>query len=365
MRVLHLTWSRLESYGGTQTHIVHLCHALSASGVECDIMMLPSLNSYHLSRPGDRPRLPLLNFPEKLRNIIETQQFDIVHTHDIHRPHALGISQAVVDIIAATKVLHFTTVHDVGHRSRDVRLFQSVSEVLKTTRCITTSEYNRDLLAATYHIESVALIPPALDFASFQGVGEPEPRTITYPGRLTPDKGALDAVILVGQIANSYGPLTLLLSEPEQYSYGETDQYLTLLREAAGTFPNLTILFAKHGSMAIDLYSRASLTLCMPVLDEGFGLIPLESVAAGRPVIASPTGGMSWIRGIPGIVEVPDRNMVLMARTVVSMLDCWTEWHIKARDSRLHLLKRFDASVIADKHFTLYASAVAERGASS
>jgi glycosyltransferase involved in cell wall biosynthesis len=357
MRVLHLTWGSIESYGGIETHIVHLSRGLGACGIECETMTLPSMNWYHLRHAGGRPRLPLLHFPEILERLIVDQAFDIVHTHNIHRPFAHGIAQAVASIAAFAGVPHVATIHDVGGQPQSVALSQSISKLLTSAQCIVTSEYNRRVLTATYQITAAAVIPPAFDFTTLSLTEEPEPRTIAYPGRLTPAKGALEAVILVGQLANSYDPLTLLLSDPSQGSYGQTEEYIQLLKDVARTFQRLSLQFLPQGCTPQEFYSRAALTLCLPLTEEGFGLVPLESLAAGRPVVATPTGGMSWVEGIPGIVAVPDRNVISLATAIVEIPSHWRDWHTKACNSHPQLQERFDARVAANQHIEVYESA--------
>jgi glycosyltransferase involved in cell wall biosynthesis len=233
-------------------------------------------------------------------------------------------------------------------------MFHSFSEVLSSARCIVTSEYNCEALAAVYKVPAAATIPPALDFSAFPIGGTPEPRTVAYPGRLTPSKGALDALCLVGQLANSYGPLTLLLSDPEQRCYGESDQYLKALRNTAATLRNLKVEFSHHNSSPLDIYSRAALTLCLPQAIEGFGLVPLESLAVGRPVVVTPTGGMSWALATPGIAVVPGRNVIALASAIVEILEDWPAWHLRACEARDQLMRRFDVGTVAEQHIGLY-----------
>src|SRR5450759_3970712 len=106
MKVLQLTWCRLESYGGIENHIKRLAREFAVRGVECETLMLPSLSTYHLQELGDRPRLPLLRFPAELERIIIEGSVDIVHTHNIARPFAPGIPEAVAEVASRTARPH-------------------------------------------------------------------------------------------------------------------------------------------------------------------------------------------------------------------------------------------------------------------
>src|ERR1039457_5610637 len=114
MKILQLTWCRLESYGGLESHLVRLARAFTTRGVECETLMLPSLSPYHLQQPGDQPRLPLWRFPDTLERIIREGSVDIVHTHNIARPYAPGIPEAVAEVASRTGRPHVTTIHDIG-----------------------------------------------------------------------------------------------------------------------------------------------------------------------------------------------------------------------------------------------------------
>ncbi len=53
---------------------------------------------------------------------------------------------------------------------------------------------------------------------------------------------------------------------------------------------NIEFLGALNSEFLFDLYSRCTATIYMPI-DEDFGLVPLESMASGKPCIAANEGG--------------------------------------------------------------------------
>jgi glycogen(starch) synthase len=110
-----------------------------------------------------------------------------------------------------------------------------------------------------------------------------------------------------------------------------------------------------------DIYQRAQVVLVAPSRTEGFGLVALEGLAAGRPVVARPTGGMSWVRQVPGVyvIDEPTPSAIAGAlRTILSDLPAWEQ--AAAVACRL-LQVRHDMGAVVDRYQALFAQAIADR----
>ena len=350
MHIIQLTSSRLSGYGGLQSVIKCLSEAFVSSGNTVSELMLPSLDRNHLPRRGDRgSRLPLARLEEALLEVFTRSTDVVLLSHNLHLFHAFGVADAVLKCAREGGVPHLGLVHDVGPKE------QESSRIISNLACVTTSAYNAGLLHSEFGTRPIEVIPPPLDFERFRCTEPAVPLQIAYPGRLSPSKGAHNAVMLVGTLSEEIGPLSLVLSAKGRQCYGESDAYTAMLIDLASNFPQLSLSFFNEEASSIkNLYSTSQLTLSMPTQVEGFNMIALESLACERPVIAAPTGGMSWLQGKPGCITVSGRNAIALAKGIVVVLRDWDMWNASAAQSRVELMRVHDPTLVAARYLEHY-----------
>jgi len=343
----------MQAYGGIQTHVSSLKAALHAIGCDALSRVLPSDSIYHAPQPGDEPRLPNEGLEAALCELIGSQQIDVLHAHNVHIEYTSGLQAKLTAAAQKCGVPLVITVHDIspGHFDGNAA---HVRTGLPGAHFVVTSAYNYTRFTELFGVEPIAQIPPALNFSAFDGDTQPEPRTIAYPGRLTEDKGALDAVHLLGRLSQRIGPLRVLLSDRTRKCVGESTQFFSELDAAFQDYEHLEGEYLDGVEAASDIYRRAAITLAMPRLIEGFGLVPLESIASLRPVVAIPSGGMHWLNGVPGTLTAKSGRTEEIADGIATVIADWPEWHAKVRGSRELLKTRFDAKLTAREHLSLY-----------
>jgi D-inositol-3-phosphate glycosyltransferase len=103
-------------------------------------------------------------------------------------------------------------------------------------------------------------------------------------------------------------------------------------------------------------YSAADLTV-MPSSYESFGLVAVESLACGTPVVATRVGGLTSIvrDGETGVL-VPWRDPALFASALRSALGARERLAATARDS----VMQYGWDRIADAHLALYGDVLAQ-----
>jgi len=106
------------------------------------------------------------------------------------------------------------------------------------------------------------------------------------------------------------------------------------------------------------LYAAMDLVV-IPSLFEGFGLVALEAMAAGRPVVASATGGLMEIivDGVTGVL-VPAGDRDALARAMVSMLSNPRKAAAMGDEGRKAARERFPESAFRSAILSAYASYV-------
>jgi D-inositol-3-phosphate glycosyltransferase len=112
----------------------------------------------------------------------------------------------------------------------------------------------------------------------------------------------------------------------------------------------------------LPLYYAAADVTVMPSSYESFGLVAVESLACGTPVVATRVGGLASIvrDGETGML-VPWRDPALFAerlRTLLTDVALQSRFGAAARDSVL----RYGWNHIADEHLALYDQVLAAHG---
>jgi D-inositol-3-phosphate glycosyltransferase len=146
------------------------------------------------------------------------------------------------------------------------------------------------------------------------------PFRLVSAGRLVPRKGVGSVVEAMSElpdvelvIAGGDGPA-------DAASNSERERLDMLARQHGGSDRIRFVGRMSRGQMA-DLLRSADVVVCTPWY-EPFGIVPLEAMACGVPVVGSAVGGLldSVADGRTGIL-VPPRDPVAIARAVRSLLD--------------------------------------------
>jgi len=170
---------------------------------------------------------------------------------------------------------------------------------------VTTSEWTRERLVRGYGIrpELVHAAPPGVDPAP-AATGTPTGRHLLAVGAVVPHKGQDLLLDALGRIAHLDWRCSLV---------GPLDRapdFVDGLRRAAVADGRVRMTGALAGAALADAYASADL-LVLPSRTESFGLVVLEALAAGLPVIGFRVGGVPEALGgeaeeAPGILVPPE-----------------------------------------------------------
>jgi D-inositol-3-phosphate glycosyltransferase len=159
---------------------------------------------------------------------------------------------------------------------------------------------------------NVVVIPPGVDISRFYPIpadearafiGVPcEHRVILYVGRVEPLKG-IDTLIEAAAILRQEGVwalypfcLTIIGGDPLASRDQITEEMGRLkdLCESLG-MGDLVLFLGKRDQDTLQYYYSAAEVVVVPSHYESFGLVALEAMACGTPVVASETGGLAYL----------------------------------------------------------------------
>ncbi len=175
----------------------------------------------------------------------------------------------------------------------------------------------------------ITVVPCGVDVSTFTPTGPALPRVpgrsrLVYVGRLVERKGIGNAITALASLVGGGGPDTeLVVAGGPAACDVDTDPEVLRLRalaEQAGV-PDRVHFLGRLGRGELPALLRsADAVVCLPWY-EPFGIVPLEAMACGVPVVASAVGGIvdSVVDGKTG-VHVPPRRPDLVADALRDLL---------------------------------------------
>jgi glycosyltransferase involved in cell wall biosynthesis len=169
----------------------------------------------------------------------------------------------------------------------------------------------------------ISVVPCGVDVQAFTPYGKSAPRgrtpRIVSVGRLLPRKG-FDIVITA--LRALPGVELVIVGGPEQGRLHDDPEAERLMAcaHAAGVADRVLLVGQKSRAQMPALLRSADIVVCMPWY-EPFGIVPLEAMACGVPVVAAAVGGLTdtVVDGITGL-HVPPRDPRALARTLRALL---------------------------------------------
>jgi glycosyltransferase involved in cell wall biosynthesis len=178
---------------------------------------------------------------------------------------------------------------------------------------LTNSYFSRESIFRSYGLNAFVSYL-GVDNELFKPLGIPKEDFVLSVGRLTPSKGIDFIVSSLGTINSKIRPRLVIVSDEVDIRFKNSLEQL-----AQRTGVDLRIESLIGDDELVSLYNKARLVLYAPYL-EPFGLVPLEAMACGTPVVAVKEGGVreSVIHNKTGILTQRDKTM--FAQAVMELL---------------------------------------------
>ena len=267
----------------------------------------------------------------ELRQMLAEQQPELLVSH--FAPYTFP----VLDLIREYPlVVHFHgpwamegQVEDRGESKKKIKAALERTVYQRGCRCIVLSCAFRDILCHRYGVpsERIRIVPGGVDTERFttkitlrearERLGWPQNRPIVFTvRRLVRRMGLKNLVSAMEEVC---------LKVPEVFvaiaGKGPLFKELWAQIQSQGLENNVRLLgYLPDGELPLA-YRAANLTVVPTVALEGFGLIAVESLAAGTPVLVTPVGGLpEVVSGLSPAMVLPNSGAGALAEGIEAVL---------------------------------------------
>ncbi|MDP1722549.1 MAG: glycosyltransferase family 4 protein [Candidatus Gottesmanbacteria bacterium] len=223
-------------------------------------------------------------YAEKI--VPELGQFDIVHSH---------IEHVLLPYIHAVRPPVVSTTHGANFAMREQKVFERFPHEF----FIALSEGAKRALP---YIHFSSVVYNGIDALNVPFVFHPQkPSYVAWMGRFSENKGAIDAIMT----AKKTGDVLTLVGFEEK---GQEAYLKRINAEVDGAM--IRLLDRMIGPLKYDFLGNAKAFLFPIHWEEPFGLVMIEAMACGTPVIAYNRGSVSEIvkDGVTGFIVEPNDN---------------------------------------------------------
>lgn len=290
----------------------------------------------------------------RLSRFLATWQPDVVHVNCL--PHLRGATAAQRH--GRPRLWHLREILPAGPRRRYFarRLAASGASLVAVSRAV-AAWLEEERLGATVIPNGIELPDPRPDaVAARAALGLPTDGVwISFAGQLVPHKGALTLVRAAAHACRRLPELRVVLAGagPERFV-----RALGAAVDASGAAARFTLLPPQPTGLGVV---AASDIVCVPTLTpDPLPRAVLEAMAAGRPVVAFPTGGIPEMvePGITGLL-VPAGDETALAAAIVELASDPERRHAWGEHARRACRERFSLAGHLDRMEELLGEAVA------
>ncbi|MEO5800153.1 MAG: glycosyltransferase family 4 protein [Gemmatimonadales bacterium] len=374
MRVLHVTLS--AATGGRRDAILTLTDHLRRVGVECGLLALrnPPAELAHLAEQVDyyegleiagRPTLREL---ADVRRVCRTRRVDLIHAHDAGSQYVASALRVANPSLRAVMTFHRTLgLESAGVRDR---LRNRLTLPLIHKIVTATEERRRFFLGESpMAADRVEVIPLGVDLTTFH----PEP---SMRAELREELGLAPDTVLALAIGHS-GPEKGIDQVVEAFAMaaarmadrpwhlallgGGSPARLEALHQAARAQLGDRVTLAGFRTDVPRWLQAADLLVHAPRL-EAFGLVVVQAMATGLPVICTAVGGLPEIivdQETGRLVPAGDVNSV--ADSIVALIGDADARRRMGAAALLRAQSRYGAPLCAERHLALYQNLLSRR----
>jgi glycosyltransferase involved in cell wall biosynthesis len=194
----------------------------------------------------------------------------------------------------------------------------------------------------------ISVIPVGIDTGWLRPAERGEERSsLLFVGRLVPIKGVPHFLQLFQSLSEEFPQLRAEIC-------GEGPLYQAALAAAPGFGGRLQVRGRVSEEELAAAYRRARL-LVVPSRFEGLGVVALEAMASGTPVVATDVPGLTDLQG-GGVVLVPPEDPAALIAAVREILIDQSRWEQLASEARETVVQRYSWDAVRPQIAEVYRS---------
>lgn len=206
------------------------------------------------------------------------------------------------------------------HMHNDIDLYRSPQGIRKLqgqgVQFVAISNYIASQILKAASMSQISLLYNGVDREVFRSSEKKETGEITflYSGRLIPDKGVLELLeafeaLLMG---NEHEKIKLVIAGSSDFSRDTLTGYEQRVQNIVERISESVELTGKvDEKRMVELYDRANVVVIPSIWEEPFGMVALEAMAMGKPIISTFSGGLAEVLDDTCAIRVDKRNQEL------------------------------------------------------
>lgn len=301
----------------TRSQDDHVPHVLHELGYGNRVVHVPAGPEHPVPREELADYIP--RFVEGVKHFACEKgiTYDVIHSHY----WLSGIAAAALsEAWGGTPIVHmFHTLGEMKNRiarsdeerEGDYRLNGERQVLRRADRVIVATLAELTQLRFLYkaNVSKLVVIPPGVDVSHFYPIPadeakmyvglKPEDRMVLFVGRIEPLKGVdtlIQAMSSLQLNENQRVHLAIIGGDPSASPQEMSAEMARLQKLCDDLSVGQTVVFlGKRDQDKLPYYYSAAELLVMPSHYESFGMVALEAMACGTPVIASEVGGLAYL----------------------------------------------------------------------
>jgi len=329
----------------TRSQDEHVPHVLHDLGYGNRVVHIPAGPEIPL------PKTELVEYiPQFTAGILRFTQEKNIHYHLIHSHYWMsGLAAETLKKTWNVPMIHmFHTLGLMKNRvaqsndqlEGEYRISGEKQVIKAADRIVAATAAEQSQLEFLYKVPStkVAVIPPGVDTDHFYCIPPdeskavieicPDCRMFLFVGRIEPLKG-VDTLIRAIAILKEKGLMTrhpyslsIIGGDPDASTMEMNVEMARLQRLCHDLgLDDMVVFLGKRSQDSLPYYYSAAEAVIVPSHYESFGMVALEAMACGTPVVASQVGGLAFLvqDGVTGFV-VPDGDPDILANRLSRLI---------------------------------------------